>query len=569
MLLVALLTAVLLLAFTIPRVYSAFEGQAYGALESAARALAVGIFGTATPDTAGAGDTAASATAATETTLRAARTALRPMRVTWVAPDGAVLYDSGADAATMENHADRAEVREALAADEGHDSRLSETLGEKTYYYALRLPDGTVLRLAESRRSVAGVAMGLVPSLIVILLLALAIAVFTADGLTVRLIKPVVAIDLDRPDENDVYEELTPLLGRLAAQNDRIAAQMRAMDEHTRSFDTITRNMSEGLVVLGKDGVVLSVNQSAVRLFGVTGARAATPHYPAGSHYLVLDRDLVMRDAVERALSGSTAEAKLTRGGRVYQLLANPVLDGGAAGGAILLLLDITERERAEEARREFSANVSHELKTPLTSIAGYAEMLAAGMVRPEDTSEAAGKIHREALRLITLIEDILALSRLDERKAPAEKEAVALLSLADEVLSRLAPAANKAQVTLAAEGEDLAVTGVRSVLEEMLFNLVENGVKYNRAGGQVRVTVARADDGGVAVTVADTGVGIAPEHQEKVFERFYRVDKSHSRSTGGTGLGLSIVKHGAILHGARVALSSRVGEGTEITVTF
>ena len=298
------------------------------------------------------------------------------------------------------------------------------------------------------------------------------------------------------------------------------------------------------------------------RLFGVT------PDAAVSGHYMALTRDLSVHGAVKLALSSSTAGARLERGGRIYQLLANPVLVEEAASGAILLLLDVTEREQAEETRREFSANVSHELKTPLTSIAGYAEMLAAGMIESKDVPDAAGKIHAEARRMIALIEDILALSKLDEGQAPAQKEQVELLPLARDVAALLAAAADAQGVSVAVEGEPAAVLGVRSVLEEMLFNLVENSIKYNKPGGKVRVSVVRTGEG-VAVTVADTGVGIAPEHQERVFERFYRVDKSHSRSTGGTGLGLSIVKHGAMLHGAKVTLKSEDGEGTEVQVVF
>jgi two-component system phosphate regulon sensor histidine kinase PhoR len=416
--------------------------------------------------------------------------------------------------------------------------------------------------LSEARQTVLGALLALIPGLLLAFLLVMVLGIFVASKLTALLVRPIDAMNLEHPAENDAYEELTPLLTRLQAQNERIEAQFHAMEAHSRAFDTITENMAEGLVVLAGDGVVLSVNRSAARLFGIMADAAVSRHYTA------LTRDLSVYDAVKRALSGHTADAKLLRDGRVFQLLANPVRADGMENGAILLLLDTTEREQAEEARREFSANVSHELKTPLTSIAGYAEMLAAGMVRPEDTAEAAGKIHAEARRMITLIEDILALSKLDEGKAPAPMEQVELLSLARDVAAMLTATADAQEVSVSVEGKEAIVSGVRSVLEEMLFNLMENSIKYNRPGGKVCVNVSHTDEG-VAVAVSDTGVGIAPEHQDRVFERFYHVDKSHSRITGGTGLGLSIVKHGAMLHGAEVALHTTVGVGTKVTVSF
>jgi len=546
MVLLALFTVLVLTAVMMPRVTATFEGRAYGTLKNAAGILSVSL---------------EQATCATDV-LSAVHAVIRPIRITWIAPDGSVYFDSNADPAGMENHADRAEVIQAMRDGQGRDSRLSRTLNQRTYYYALRLADGSVLRVSETRQTVRGTLLDLIPALIIAFILVMTLGILIAGKLTTMLVRPIDLIDLENPAENDIYEELTPLLARMQAQNQRIDAQLDTMEAHSRAFDTITENMAEGLVVLAGDGAVLSVNRSAARLFGVT------PDIAVNGHYMTLTRNLSVHDAVKHALSGSTASAKLLRDGRIYQLLANPVLTDDITNGAILLLLDITEREQAEEARREFSANVSHELKTPLTSIAGYAEMLAAGMVQPEDTAEAAGKIHAEAQRMITLIEDILALSKLDEGQAPAQKERVELLSLARDVSAMLTIGANAQEVSITVEGEEAIVSGVRSVLEEMLFNLMENSVKYNKPGGKVCVNIRRTGES-VTVTVADTGVGIAPEHQEKVFERFYRVDKSHCRSTGGTGLGLSIVKHGAMLHGAKVTLTSQVGEGTEVEVVF
>ena len=546
MMLLTLLTMVVLAALILPRVTATFEAQAYGALKNAAGALSA--LWEPSEDV--------------PATLYAAYTANRSVRITWIAPDGSVLYDSNADPAEMENHADRAEVIQAIREAEGRDSRLSSTLNRRTYYYALRLTDGSVLRVSETRQTALGALLALIPMLVIAFILVMALGVVTAGKLTALLIRPIDSIDLEHPVENDVYEELTPLLARLQAQNLRIEAQLHDLEAHSRAFGTITENMAEGLIMLAGDGMVLSVNRSAAKLFDIN------PDMAMNGHYMALTRDLSVHDAVKLALSGSKAGTRLKRGGRIFQLLANPVLAEGMASGAILLLLDVTALEQAEETRREFSANISHELKTPLTSIAGYAEMLAAGMVRPEDIPEAAGKIYDEACRMITLIEDILALSKLDEGQAPAQREPVALLPLARHAANLLADAAQAQAILINVEGEDEAVLGVRSVLEEMLLNLMENSIKYNKPGGKVHVRVARKKEG-VSVIVADTGVGIAPEHQERVFERFYRVDKSHSSSTGGTGLGLSIVKHGAMLHGANVTLKSKAGKGTEIEVLF
>ncbi|MCL2810435.1 MAG: ATP-binding protein [Clostridia bacterium] len=547
MILLVLFTVLVLAAFIIPRVTAAFEAQAYGALKNAAGVLAASLDEPPEQPPEQSIDVIA---------------ALRPIRVTWIAPDGSILYESNANPAEMENHGDRIEVIQAIQHGEGQDSRLSRTLNRRTYYYAQHLADGSVLRVSDTRQTVLGALLDLIPALILSFIVVMVLGALIASKLTALLVRPIDTLDLENPAENDVYEELTPLLTRLQAQNQRIDNQLHAIKSHGRAFDTITGNMAEGLVVLAADGTVLSINRSAARLFDA-GADAV-----AGRHYMALARDLPMHDAVKLTLSGSTAEARLERNGRFYQLLANPVLMEGVPSGAILLLLDVTEREQAEETRREFSANVSHELKTPLTSIAGYAEMLAAGMVQPDDIPEAVGKIHAEARRMITLIEDILALSKLDEGQAPAPKEQVGLLSLARDVSALLSAAADAQQVSIMVDGEEAIVSGVRSILEEMLFNLMENSIKYNKPGGKVCVGVQNTGEG-ITVTVADTGVGIAPEHQERVFERFYRVDKSHSRSTGGTGLGLSIVKHGALLHEAKVALKSTVGEGTEIKVAF
>lgn len=546
MLLLAMITMLSMALLVLPRLYGAFEQQMYAVLRSTAGAIASALEqGVASPEA-----------------LEQSGTRLSTLRVTWIDARGDVRYDSNLAADALDNHADREEIQEAFAVGEGKGTRLSTTLGERTYYYAVRLSDGSVLRLSQSQRSVYAEVMGLLPFFVLILLAVLGLAAIVASRLTDRLVEPLNKLDLEHPADNDVYEELSPLLLRLAEQNRRIEQQMRTAAEEAEALAAITDNMAEGLVVLSAQGTILSINQSARRLFGEHSGRRV------GEHYITLNRNLEMHHAVEQAIAGDTARARLMLGGRTHQLLASPVHAGGKVDGAVLLLLDVTEQEMAEASRREFSANVSHELKTPLTTIAGYAEMMRAGMVAPEDVVPLSEKIYAEARRLMALIEDIIALSKLDEGKVPSQGERVDLHALAEETAAILMPLAAQREVTLTVRGETAVVVGSRPVLLEMVSNLMDNAIKYNRTGGQVTVTAAM-EAGEAVLTVQDTGVGIAPEHQERVFERFYRVDKSHSRETGGTGLGLSIVKHGALTQHATVALESVEGEGTTIRLHF
>lgn len=476
-------------------------------------------------------------------------------RVTLIGGDGTVLYDSGADAATLDNHASRPEVQSAMENGWGEAERYSDTLAESTYYYALRTDDGNVLRVASTRSSVWGVLLSALPTLGVALAVAVLFSLVVARIEAGRIVAPLNALDLKAPLENKVYDELTPLLTRM----DR---HMRARDEARQNLSTIMDNMREGMVLLDFQGIILAMNSSAERVLGI----------PAGDN---LGRDMLsachnpaVGDAAYTALTGRHTSLPMDFGGRHYQLLAHPVLAGGRTGGAVLLVLDVTEHYAAEKSRREFTANVSHELKTPLTSISGYAEIIRDGVAKPEDVSNFAGRIHAEAARLLSLINDILALSRLDEKQGIGERESLSLLAVAREAASRLENLAREKGVELGVSGDPAPIRGHRVLLGEMLFNLVDNAVKYTPAGGRVEVQVKEGRTGARCI-VWDTGIGIPAVHQDRIFERFYRVDKSHSRATGGTGLGLSIVKHGAEIHGAEIELTSREDEGTCVTLKF
>ena len=482
-------------------------------------------------------------------------------RITWVAADGTVLYDSEVDPADMENHADREEIREALDSETGTAQRYSSTLSEQTMYVTQRLSDGTVIRLASAQKTVGLLLISMVQPILIILVLALLLSAVLSSRLAKGIIKPILTLDLEHPEDCETYDELTPLLSRLKRQNNTIQQQMNLLKQRQTEFAALTDNMSEGFLLLDRQGHVLSHNSGALRLLGVEA--------PDGEvNVLVLNRDEPFRQAVDDVLSGKRSQQLVHLSGRYCKLLANPVLEDGKPAGAVLVLLDVTEQEQREELRREFTANVSHELKTPLTSISGIAEIMQSGMVKPEDIQGFAADIYQEAQRLIALVEDIIRLSQLDEGAENLERVPVNLLTLSQEVARRLDPSAQKAGVTLKVMGRSVEVNGIPSVLDEMVYNLCDNAIKYNRPGGSVHVTVAPAQNG-AELTVEDTGIGIPVEDQGRVFERFYRVDKSHSKEIGGTGLGLSIVKHGASLHGAQLRMDSQVGRGTSIHLLF
>ena len=479
-------------------------------------------------------------------------------RMTWIAPDGTVLYDTSADAAQMENHLDREEVRAALDTGAGSSSRYSVTLLQKTVYCARRLADGTVLRLSVSRATMGALLLGAFQPILLVVLLMLGLSGFLAGRLSKRIVEPLNTLDLEHPLDNDTYEELSPLLRRIDRQRRQIDAQLAELRRRTDEFAQITAGMNEGLVLLDDKGMVLSINAAAQSIFHTDGRCV-------GQDFLTVDREHAMSLALNSAMETGRSEVRAERGGREYQFDFSRITSQGKTVGAVLLAFDMTEQAFAESRRREFTANVSHELKTPLQGIIGSAELLESGMVKPEDAPRFLGHIRAEAQRLVTLIGDIIRLSELDEGgELPAET--VDLLPLAREAADNLRTVAEQKSVTLAVFGESVSVTGVRRLLYEVLYNLCDNAVKYNVEGGRVEVCVAAEGDM-ARVTVRDTGIGIPPEHQGRVFERFYRVDKSHSKASGGTGLGLSIVKHAVAYHHGTVELQSEVGRGTEITV--
>ena len=482
-------------------------------------------------------------------------------RITWVAADGTVLYDSDSEAAAMENHADREEIQEALTGGSGESTRYSTTFDERRIYFATRLSDGTVLRVSSAQHSVWVLIMGLLSPVIMIFVLAAILSGVLASALSKRILRPVNAIDLEHPEQSEVYEELSPLLSKIYNQNRVIDSQIEELQRKQAEFTAITENMSEGFLVIDDHTDLLSYNSGALRLLGAEAGLSRRS-------VLALNRSEGFRKAVELSLSGEHCEQLFEREGRYLQIIANPVYHEERVAGAVLVILDITEKHARESMRREFTANVSHELKTPLTSISGTAEIIKNGFVKPEDIPHFAGNIYDEAQRLITLIGDIMRLSQLDEDSVPFEKGPVDLYELASSVLCRLEAAAGKRGISLTLSGEHATVNGVSQVLDEMVFNLCDNAVKYSRENGHVRVFVSE-ENGHVALRVEDDGIGIPAADQARVFERFYRVDKSHSKEIGGTGLGLSIVKHGAAFHNARVALESELGKGTTVTVMF
>lgn len=479
-------------------------------------------------------------------------------RLTWIENDGTVLYDTVTDAESLENHADRVEVKQALEYGEGESTRYSSTLLQKTMYCAERLADGSVLRISMSRATAGVLLVGMGQPILVVLIVALILSSVLAKSLSHRIVQPLNKLDLEHPLENDAYEELAPLLGRINRQHLQIDEQMDELQRQQTEFSQITSSMREGLVLLDEKEHVLSINPAAEKLFG-------TDESCVGQDFLTIDRSHDMSLAIERAMDEGHSETRVERGGRIWQFDVSRIGASGAAVGAVLLAFDITERETAEQTRREFTANVSHELKTPLQGIIGSAELLENGMVKQEDVPRFVGHIRKEAQRLVTLIGDIIRLSQLDEGDE-MPRETVDLLTLSQEAADDLKTAAAEKHIAIAVEGRSETIGGVRRLLYEVIYNLCDNAIKYNVEGGSVTMSVGERD-GKVFVSVADTGIGIAPEHQSRIFERFYRVDKSHSKASGGTGLGLSIVKHAVQYHHGTVELHSEEGKGTTICI--
>ncbi len=482
-------------------------------------------------------------------------------RITWMDADGEVLFDSDASTAEMENHLEREEIKEAVEDGYGESSRYSATLMERTLYSAMRLEDGTVVRLSIAQNTMLTLLLGMSQPIAIIIVIAIALSFFLAYRLSKHITEPLNRLNLDDPLNNEGYDELSPLLRRIDAQQRQIKAQAGELRKKQEEFEAVTENMAEGIVLLNTKGMILSINRAAASLFDTT-------HACVGRHMLSVNRSMEVSSLLSELEKGVPSEKTIELKGRKYQLDVSPVSEDGNVTGAALLILDVTEKEQAEQMRREFTANVSHELKTPLQIIAGSAELLSNGIVKEEDRMGFYTRIQGEAQRMIRLVEDILRLSHLDEGADEMKREDVDLFALADETVKSLQAEAENAHVTMNLDGERAVVHGIPQLLQSIVFNLCDNAIKYNRSNGTVGVTVKPEIDC-VVLSVADTGIGIPPEHQDRIFERFYRVDKSRSKELGGTGLGLSIVKHAARLHNAKIKLSSTEGKGTTITVTF
>ena len=483
-------------------------------------------------------------------------------RITLVGSDGSVLYDSSSDISKLENHANRPEIVSAFQNGAGSSSRFSSTQLIKNYYYARLLPDGRVLRVASSQQSVFAMVGKMLPTTLLVFAAITVISLLFARYAAKTIIQPINALDLDNPLGNVAYDELAPLLTNMEHQRREIISRMAALSEKQREFTAVTENMREGFILLDSGDRMLAVNGSAAQTFG------ADPNHVIGSHVLMLNRSVAIQHALEQAKLEGAGQATLIRGARTYQVLASQVLDNQSTAGTVILILDITDRVAAEQMRREFSANVSHELKTPLTSILGYAEIMRDGVAKSEDTRRFAGKIYSEAAQLMSLIEDIIRLSQLDEKSSLPEMTTVDLKAICEDVCQRLQPQAEKSGVTLQVNCEKANVHGIPKILEEIVQNLVDNAIKYNTSNGSVGVSLKQVGPR-VELHVSDTGIGIPEEHLSRVFERFYRVDRSRNKQIAGTGLGLSIVKHSAETLGATVQIESKVGIGTTVSISF
>ncbi|MBP1545673.1 MAG: PAS domain S-box protein [Oscillospiraceae bacterium] len=481
-------------------------------------------------------------------------------RLTWVSEDGTVLFDSQADKAAMDNHLDREEIAEAFETGKGSSSRYSATLTEKTLYEAVLLSDGTVLRISVNRASGFRLLLGMVYPIIIIVMIAVIISAVFANKMSKRIIDPLNKLDLDNPTENDAYEEIAPLLRRIHRQNMKIERKAAELNRRKDEFDLITKNMREGLILLDKNKTILTVNPSAISIFGAD-------KNCVGNEFLTIDRKNDLRSAIEKALSDGHSEIRSKRSEREYQFDISRIETDGETVGAVILAFDITEQADAERIRREFTANVSHELKTPLQTITGSAELIKNGLVKQEDMPRFVGHIREEAARLVTLVEDIIRLSQLDEQ-TELPKENVSLYETANEACGVLRDSADKKDINISVSGDSGNVYGVKHLLFEVIYNLCDNSIKYTPDGGKVDVDISETQKE-VTVTVSDNGIGIASEHHARIFERFYRVDKSHSKKSGGTGLGLSIVKHSVQYHGGKISIQSEENKGTAVTVVL
>lgn len=482
-------------------------------------------------------------------------------RVTWVDEDGSVLYDSRSDTSDMENHMEREEIKTAFETGQGESKRYSSTLMERSLYYAKRLKDGTVLRLSVSQNTVPALLLGMSYPMCIIIIIILILSVVLAKRLSKSIVNPLNSLDLERPLENEGYDELSLLLRRIDSQQKELKYQSDKLQRKKNELDTVVDSMNEGIILLNSRNQILSINHTASNLLGISSD-------PVGEDIYEVCRNLALQELLSKAQDGVRTEKIIDFADSYYQVDASPICSGERVAGIALLFFDVTEKEKSEQMLREFTANVSHELKTPLHTIMGYAELMAKGIAKPEDYVRFAERIHTETRRLVQLVDDIINLSHLDEGAVGMQREEVNLYTLAKAAVKSLEPEAESAGVALSLEGEDVFLTGIPQLLQSIIYNLCDNAVKYNRRGGKAEVEIT--DGAAEAVlSVRDTGIGILPEHQNRIFERFYRVDKSHSKAVGGTGLGLSIVKHAAKIHNAKIELSSVMGEGTTITVKF
>ncbi len=481
-------------------------------------------------------------------------------RLTWVASDGTVLFDSQADKAVMDNHLNREEITEAFETGKGSSSRHSTTLTEETLYEAVLLSDGTVLRISVNRASGFVLLLGMMYPVIIVIIIAVIISAVLAHKMSKRIIEPLNKLDLDNPMENDAYEEIVPLLRRIHKQNMKIERKAAELNRRKDEFDLITKNMREGLLLLDKDRNILTINSSATAIFG-------TDKKCVGKEFLTINRRHEITSAIEKALTDGHSEIRANLNEKEYQFDISRIETSGETVGAVVLAFDITEQADAERLRREFTANVSHELKTPLQTITGSAELIENGLVKQEDMPRFVGHIREEATRLVTLVEDIIRLSQLDEQ-TELPKENFSLFEVASEACGVLRDSADKKDITLSVSGDSGNVYGVKHLLFEIIYNLCDNSIKYTPDGGKVDISVSETEKE-VTLTVSDNGIGIAPEHQSRIFERFYRVDKSHSKKSGGTGLGLSIVKHSVQYHGGKISIQSEENKGTAVTVVL
>ena len=479
-------------------------------------------------------------------------------RLTWIAGDGTVLFDSQADKLTMDNHLNREEITEAFETGKGSSSRRSATLTEKTLYEAVLLSDGTVLRISVNRASGFVLLLGMMTPVIIVVIIAVIISAVLAHKMSKRIIEPLNKLDLDNPTENDAYEEIAPLLSRIHKQNMKIERKAAELNRRKDEFDLITKNMREGLVLLDKNRNILTINSAAAAIF-------ATDENCVGKEFLTINRRHEIISAIEKALTDGHSEIRTRLGEKEYQFDISRIETDGETVGAVVLAFDITEQADAERLRREFTANVSHELKTPLQTITGSAELIENGLVKQEDMPRFVGHIREEATRLVTLVDDIIRLSQLDER-SELQKENISLYDIAKEVCGVLRDSADKKDITLSVSGDSGNVYGVKHLLFEVIYNLCDNSIKYTPDGGKVEINVSDTEKE-VALIVSDNGIGIAPQHHARIFERFYRVDKSHSKKSGGTGLGLSIVKHSVQYHGGKIVIQSEENKGTTVTV--